>query len=385
MKISAVTSARSDFGLLLPLLRALQEHESHELTILATGVHFLPEFGNTIEEVRASEVSGIVVELPTLVHPDTSENCAKAIASGTAVFAERYSEDKPDLIVVLGDRFDVLPSVLAALPYQIPVAHISGGEVTEGAIDEYIRHVMSKLSHLHFTSTKDAARRVIQLGETPDRVFTVGEPGLDVIRNMTFEDRDAFIEEIGFHSDRPITLCTYHPETADVVDTGERIGILIAVAEAIDSQVLFTYPNGDVGSDEIVAKIEEACGQNNSLRCIPSLGRKRYLNALKHFDCVVGNSSSGIVESASFEIPVVDIGDRQLGRVRPNNVLHVSYDRAEIEQAWDRALSRSFRQQLKGIKNPYGDGRTVERIIAVLDKVQIGSGLWRKRFYDLGA
>jgi UDP-N-acetylglucosamine 2-epimerase (non-hydrolysing)/GDP/UDP-N,N'-diacetylbacillosamine 2-epimerase (hydrolysing) len=251
-------------------------------------------------------------------------------------------------------------------------------------IDEYVRHAMSKLSHLHFTSTEDAARRVIQLGETPDRVFAVGEPGLDVIRGMIFEDRTAFVGSLGFSPDAPISICTYHPETADVGGIAERIRTLTAVAEEIDSQVLFTYPNGDIGSDEIVRQIEEACERVESLRCIPSLGRKRYLNALRHFDCVVGNSSSGIVESASFEIPVVDIGDRQSGRVRARNVLHVGYDRAEIELAWNKALSTSFRWELRGIMNPYGDGKSVERIIAALDKVTISDHLWRKRFYDLG-
>lgn len=382
--ISVVTSARSDFGLLLPLMEAIEAHASFELSVLATGAHFLEDYGHTISEVRESSVREQVVELPAGTESNDGSGTGRAIGSGTIVFADHFADQQPDLVIILGDRFDALPAALAALPCQIPVAHISGGELTEGVIDDYVRHVLTKLSHLHFTATDEYARRVIQLGEEPERVFNVGEPGLDAIRHMNFLDRNEFFDRIGLTADLPLSLFTYHPETSTLENNRQRIRVILQAATSIAGQILFTYPNGDAGSEDIVAALRTFCAVRPTAKIVPSLGRQLYLNALKQTDCVVGNSSSGIVETASFKVPAVNIGDRQKGRVQPANVINSDYECENIKAAWDKALSATFRKTIGNIPNPYGDGRTVERILSCLEVSLSDNALWHKRFHTLG-
>ena len=383
--ISIVTSARSDFGLLLPLMEAVDTHPLFELSVLATGIHFLEEFGHTIDEVNKSSICSRVINLPTGVNPETAAETARAIGQGTNVFAKYFSASSPDLLVILGDRFDALPAAIAALPFRIPIAHISGGEITEGAIDDYVRHVLSKLSHIHFAATEEYAQRIIQLGEEPHRVHNVGEPGLDVIKQMKFLDRIAFFERVELTVDAKTSLFTYHPETSNPADNRSNINNILDVAENIAGQILFTYPNGDPGSTEIITALENFCSKHTSAKVVPSLGRELYLNALEHSDCVVGNSSSGIVETASFGIPTVNIGSRQKGRIQPATVIDSDCDPKNIKLAWDKALSDSFRNLVTKMINPYGDGHAVKRIISVFEENLTSGELWQKQFHTIAS
>lgn len=381
--IGVVTSARSDFGLLLPLMHAIAQETSLRLTMYATGMHFSQNHGFTIDEVRASDLADKLVEVPCGETDDSSAGIAIAIGRGVEEFAKIFEKIIPDVLVILGDRFDALPAALAALPFNLPVAHISGGDITEGVIDDSIRHALSKLSHLHFPAHETAARNIIQMGEEPWRVIAVGDPGLDVLEDFSFDDRKTVFDRLNLEIDQPVTAFTYHPETLAIEHGHRDIGMILSAAGQVETQIVFTYPNADTGSADIIDAIETYAGNNNGCSCHASLGRDGYLNLLRHADCMVGNSSSGIVEAAWFELPVVNIGNRQHGRVMPLNVINVPAETEAVSKAWAEALGSKFRRSLNGLENPYGDGRTSARIVQSLKSLDLGKSLIKKRFQHM--
>lgn len=384
-RLGFVTSARSDFGLLAPLIRAAAQETAFSVTLYATGMHFSAAHGYTLDEILAAGFEPLLVRVPVARGDDSGAGMARQIGAGVAAFAEALgSGPPPEILVVMGDRFDMLPAVLAALPLTIPVAHLAGGELTEGVIDDSIRHAVTKLSHLHFPTLPAYAERLLRMGEEPWRITVTGEPGLDVLTGFPFQDKVTAFGGLGLDPEQPLTVFTFHPETLTPGATGRTIAEVLAAAAAVPGQLVLTYPNADTTADAIIVAIEAFAAGRSDCRVVPHLGRTRYLNLLRHADAMVGNSSSGIVEAASFELPVVDIGTRQGGRLAPANVLRVPVERNAIAAAWRQALSPAFRAGLAGLVNPYGDGRAVPRILERLRSEPGGPRLLLKRFYDGG-
>ncbi len=375
-----VTSARSDFGLLRPLIEAAAADPRLRPVVYATGMHFSRDHGYSLGEIIEAGLEPVPV--PVERSGDGALTLALAIGRGVTAFAEVLSAAPPDLLVVMGDRYDMMPAVLAALPLTIPVAHLAGGELTEGVIDDAIRHAVTKMSHLHFPTMPAYARRLIRLGEEPWRITVTGEPGLDVFRDFRFKTREEVLGELGLAPEQPVCVVTLHPETLSPAATGAAIAALLAAAASCPTQLVLTYPNADTGSEIIISAIEAFAAGRSGCRVVPHLGRTRYLHLLHHAACMVGNSSSGIVEAASFRLPVVDIGQRQGGRLAPGNVLRVPAEADAIAGAWRLALSLAFRAGLAGLINPYGDGRAVPRILERLAEEPLGSRLLVKHFHE---
>ena len=319
-----------------------------------------------------------------LLSSDTPEGIAKSMGLGTIGFAQAYARFRPDILVVLGDRFEMHAAALAALPSKIPVAHIHGGEITQGAIDDALRHSITKLGHLHFVSTQEYARRVIQMGEEPWRVTVSGAPSLDNLRVIRFLTREELAAGFGLYlEDTPFLLVTFHPVTLEYEQTEWQITELLAALEACSLPVVFTMPNADTSGRTIARMIEEFAATHSSAQAIDNLGTQGYFSMMALAAAMVGNSSSGIVEAASFELPVVNVGSRQRGRVRGANGIDVGYKRASILEGLKKVLDPVFRAKLRGIRNPYDSGGASEKIVEVLKQVQLDDRLVMKRFYDL--
>lgn len=380
--IAVVTGARSDYGVLVPLLRAIKEDPHTELQVWATGMHFLHQFGSSIEEIVVDRFC-IREKIDMLLASDTPEGIAKSIGLGVLGFAQAYARNRPDIVVGLGDRFELFAAVQAALPFKIPVAHISGGETTQGAMDESIRHSITKLSHLHFVATECYAERVIQMGEEPWRVHVSGEPGLDEFTTMKFLSKSELEKRIGMALTQKPLLCTFHPVTLEHEATGRYIEELLAALSSSGHPVVFTYPNADTAGRIIIEAIEKYAGANSNARVIRNLGRVAYCSLMKESLAMVGNSSSGLIEAANFELPVVNIGIRQQGRLSGRNVISCDCEEKAISRAILRACSDEFRSGIRGIQNIYGDGHASGRILQVLRDTPLDQKLIVKRFYDL--
>lgn len=380
--IGIVTSARADFGLLRRLMAAVKADPALRLVVYATGMHHSHEHGYTIEEVRAAGLGDALVEVPFWQSGDQPSDISAAMGRGVCAFAAEFAKSAPDILVIMGDRYDAFPAAVAALPFTIPFAHLSGGELTEGQIDEAIRHSFTKLAHLHFPSTVDYGRRIRQLGEEPWRVTVAGLPGLDEMVDFHPAPKAEVFASLGLDPNRPVSLLTYHPETLSLDGCAAAIAEVLAAGEAVGEQILFTAPNADTGNAPILQAIQSFCDSHDNAVFRASLGRALYLEMLAHADCMVGNSSSGLVEAASFKLPVVNIGDRQRGRIAPSNVIATPIERHAITTAWRRALDPNFRGSLAGLVNPYGDGQAIERILQVLRKVTLDARLVLKHFVD---
>jgi len=379
--IGVVTVARSDYGIYRPILRRIRLHPELRLSLLVSGMHLSPEFGMT---ARAIEVDGfeIAERVEMLVASDSPEAIAKSMGLGLIGFGQVYARRRPDILVVLGDRFEMHAAALAALPFNIPLAHIHGGETTEGAIDEALRHSLTKMAHLHFVSTKAYAKRVVQMGEEPWRVTVSGAPGLDNLNETTLLRPAEIEEQLGVKVTRPWLLVTYHPVTLEAEDTGAHVASRCAALDECGLPVGLTYPNADTCGRVVLDGIRRYVDAHEDSRLFTSLGTVTYLSLMKHTTAMAGNSSSGIIEAASFGLPVVNIGNRQRGRLRAGNVIDVGYGRDDIRRGIERALLREFRASLEGLENPYGDGRASERIVSQLACVPLDRALLMKRFRD---
>ncbi len=378
-RVGLVTCARSELGFYLPLMHALASNTGFKLEIVATGMHLSPEFGLTVRHI---EDAGFAVHshVESLLSSDTPEGIGKSIGLGTVGFAQLFANWRPDILVVHGDRFDALPPVLAAVPYQIPVAHISGGDITEGAIDDSIRHAMTKLSHLHFVETEPSRNRVLQMGEEPWRVTRCGSLAIDSIRQTELMDTRELHETFGIRASDPFLLVTFHPSTIAVDNTSHDITEVLSAIDKTELPSVFTYPNADTSSRMIIDAINAFCDRNTARKVVVNAGQRGYLSLMAHASVMVGNSSSGIVEAASFKLPVVNVGDRQYGRVSGMNVIHCSVDRHLLCEAITRALSDSFRSTLGELDNVYGDGYAADHLVRELEKVELTDRLLRKRF-----
>jgi len=379
--VGVVTVARSDYGIYRPVLRSLEQRDDVRVQVYVGGMHLLERFGSTVSEIERDGFP-IVERLDFLGSGDEPADIAAAIGRGVVAFAEAFERSRPDVVLLLGDRFEMFAAGIAALPLRLPLAHIHGGESTEGAIDEEIRHSLTKLSHLHFAATDVYARRIVQLGEEPWRVHVSGAPALDGLADFGPLSDDELAAR-GVRLRGPTLLVTYHPVTVARDRTREELDALLEAVVGSGLDAVFTFPNADAGYGEILSRLESLSGEDERFSVVPHLGTDAYFTLMSRAAAMVGNSSSGIIEAASFRLPVVDIGIRQRGRMRPANVITAGGDAGSIQAAIERALDPGFRRTLDGLVNPYGDGRAGERIAEVVATIPLDERLLIKRFHDL--
>ncbi len=381
-EIAAVTVGRSDFGIYLPIFRQLQSRSDVQLRIIVSGAHLLEGFGSTDREIEEAGFQ-IFERVTSLVEEDTATAIAASIGRGVAGFGELFSRYRPDILLVVGDRFDMFAAVLAALPFRIPVAHVHGGELTEGAIDDAIRHSMSKMSHLHFVATEEYRQRLEQLGEEAWRITVSGAPALDNINQTEFLTDEEIVARFGIESGSTSLLITFHPVTLESEETATHIDCLLDAIDRLDARCVFSYPGADTNHTWIVERIEAYARKHSHCRLVRNLGQRAYFSLLKTVSAMVGNSSSGIIEAASFRLPVVNVGNRQRGRTQARNVVNCGYATREIVAAVGKATDESFRESLGDLVNPYGDGHAADRIVERLVSAPLDAELTMKRFADM--
>ncbi len=382
-KICIVTGTRAEFGLMYWLIKSVHEDQDLELQLIVTGMHLSPEFGLTY---KAIEESGLPIskKIEILLSSDSAVGISKSMGLAMISFSEAYAELQPDFILVLGDRFEVFSAASVATICRIPIGHIHGGEATEGLIDEPIRHSITKMAHLHFTANSQYRKRVIQLGEQPDRVFNTGSPGLDNVYRLELLGKNDFEKSIDFKLGEKNALVTFHPVTLENNTSKIQFESLLKALDAIeDLNIIFTKPNADTNGRVIIELIDQYVSQHPQRSCaFISLGQLRYLSALKHVDIVVGNSSSGLTEVPSFDIPTINIGDRQKGRLKAKSVLDCQPTEQDISQSLEKSLSTDFLSSIKNTENPYGGEGASEKIKDIIKTVSL-EGILKKSFYDL--
>lgn len=381
MKVCIVSGSRADYGLLYWLMRDIQDDPDCELQVAVTGMHLSPEFGHTWKLIEHDGFN-IDARVESLLSSDTATGIAKAVGLGVIGFADAYQQLKPDVVVLLGDRYEIFAAAQAAYLAGIPIAHIAGGDVTEGAFDEAIRHGITKMAHLHFVTNESAARRVRQLGEAPEHVYVVGSPGIDYIRRARLMGRDELEEALGVQLAHRNFLVTFHPVTLSPQPVEEQIDALFRGLEAFldgDTHIVFTRPNSDTGGRAIIRRLDEFVASHDQTSVFTSLGQVRYLSLSALVDVVIGNSSSGLYEIPSLKRPSVNVGDRQKGRLAAASVVHCAAEPAAIIAAIRRALATDC----SNVVNPYGDGNASPRILAAIKGMPSREKLLMKHFHDL--
>jgi GDP/UDP-N,N'-diacetylbacillosamine 2-epimerase (hydrolysing) len=381
--ICVVTGTRAEYYLLKPLLNRIKNEKSLKLSLIVTGMHLSPEFGLTYKEILSDGFS-IDKKVEMLLSSDSSVGVSKAIGLGLLSFSEVLPSLRPDILVLLGDRFELLSIAVAALISKIPIAHIHGGEKTEGAFDDAIRHSITKMSNIHFVATEKYKKRVIQLGENPSTVFNVGGLGVDNIRNVKLLKDSELEKKFKFKFSKKNILITFHPVTLES-DSIIQFKVILSAIKQINSfesfLVIFTYPNADTSGRILIEEINNFCKEYKNTICIKSFGEQAYLSVLKKVDFVIGNSSSGLLEAPSFNTPTINVGNRQKGRIEAKSVISVSADKAEILKGINIIFSSSFKKRLRFNKNPYDNGNSSSKIIKILKKIEIKTT--KKEFFDL--
>lgn len=382
-KICVVTSTRAEYGLLYWLLKEIEADSELKLQLIVTGMHLSPEFGLTYKEIEKEFKIDKKIEILSSSH--TSLDICAEMARVYEKFAPALAELKPDILVLLGDRYEIFGVAGVASIMQIPIAHIHGGETTQGAFDEAFRHSITKMSHIHFAATNEYANRIIQLGEEPSRVFNVGGPGIENIKKLNLLNKDEFEKSIKFKLAKKNILITFHPVTLENSSAREQFNELLnALDELEETNFIFTKANSDTDGDVINKMIDEYVSENSQKAvAFASLGQLRYLSAIKFVDIVLGNSSSGLLEVPSFKKATINIGDRQKGRARASSVIDVRPDKEEILAAIKRAYSKEFEQTLKDTINPYDGGNPSKKMVKILKEIKL-EGILKKKFYDIG-
>ena len=382
IKVLVVTGTRAEYGLLRWVIDGIAKSNLLELQLCATGMHLSPEFGLTYKEIEADGYQ-IDSKVEMLLSADTPSAITKSMGLGLIGFADEFNRLKPDLILILGDRYEIMCAAMAATISRIPIAHLHGGEATEGLIDEPIRHSVTKMSHLHFVAAEEYRKRVIQLGENPERVFRVGGLGIDNILKLDLLSKQELENSLDFNLSAKSMLVTFHPVTLESNTSGVQMRELLnSLSEFKDHKIIFTMPNADTDGREIFKLIESFCMVNHHCRAFTSLGQLRYLSCLKYVDFVVGNSSSGLLEVPSFNIPTVNIGDRQKGRLKADSVIDCNPEERQITASINKAITAEFKKSCKLTKNPYGEGSASEIILQKLEKVDFTT-LLKKEFFDI--
>ncbi|WP_411991694.1 UDP-N-acetylglucosamine 2-epimerase [Agarivorans sp. DSG3-1] len=383
-KIAVFTGTRAEYGLLYWIIKGLYESSLAELQLYVGGMHLSPEFGKTIEQIEADGFP-VTEKLEFLLSSDTPVGIAKSMGLAIIGAADSLDRTKPDLLVVLGDRFESMAICQAAMVAQVPIAHIHGGETTEGLIDEAVRHSITKMSHLHFAATEEYRQRIVQLGENPLNTFNVGAPGIDSIKSLNLLSREELTASISFDvTDCPYMVVTYHPVTLSRDGAVEDLKqLLIALRQYPEHKFLITYPNADTHGRALISLLETFSNEMvGRVLLIQSLGQLRYLSALKYCDLVIGNSSSGLIEVPTFKVPTINIGKRQKGRLAGDTVISCEGDENSILSAIDQALSHSFKEKCLMSSNPYGQGDSSDKILSTILNVNL-DGLVFKSFYDI--
>ncbi len=384
-RIGIMTGTRAEYGLLKPLMQEINKDNDLELYLIVSGMHLSPEFGMTYKEIEEDGFE-INAKVEMLLSSDSPVGISKSIGLGIIGFADEFQRADLDMLILLGDRYEALSAAICAMVMRIPIAHLHGGELTEGAIDEGIRHSITKMSYLHFTSTEEYRRRVIQLGENPERVFCVGAIGVENIKKINLMTKEELERSIHFEIDENTVIVTYHPVTLENNTVEEQFLNLLEVLDRNPKiRMIFTKANADTNGRIVNELIDKYAAQNSERACaFMSLGQKRYLSALKYCRIVIGNSSSGIIEAPSFGKPIINIGDRQKGRICADSVINCGYTQQEIQQAMETALTEEFENKARNCRNPYEKENTAANIISVIkdyllnDKIKL-----KKGFYDI--
>lgn len=381
-KVCVVTGTRAEYGLLYWLLKEIEADKELELQLIVTGMHLSPEFGLTYKEIEKEFKIDKKIEM--LLSSDTTIGISKSMGLAQISFAEAYEELSPDIVVVLGDRYEIFSATSVAMIARLPIAHLHGGETTEGAFDESIRHSITKMSHLHFVATQEYKNRVIQLGENPNRVFNVGGMGIENIKRLKLLTKNEFEESINFKLNIKNILVTFHPVTLENNTSKQQFQELLnAIDKLEDTNIIFTKANSDTNGRVINSMIDEYVSKNfNKSVCFTSLGQLRYLSALQYVDAMVGNSSSGLGEAPSFKKGTINIGDRQKGRIKASSVIDCGPNEKSILEAFKKLYSKEFQENLKTTINPYGDGCASQKIVEVIKNVDL-ENILKKSFYDL--
>lgn len=381
-RIAILTTSRADYGLLYWLMRAVDADPAARLLVIAAGSHLTTAYGRTADAIVADGFK-IAARVNTLPSVDTPAGVARAIGKGTIGFTEAFLKLKPDLLVVLGDRWELLAACSAAVALRLPIAHIHGGESTEGALDEQVRHAVSKMAHLHFTAAEPYRRRLIRMGEDPARVFNVGAPGLEYIRRAKPLTRVELEGLLGFSLKPPLAAVTVHPLTLSASKGDGAVDAVLAALDRMGLRAVLTYANADAGGRAINARLKRYAARHpERATAVASLGQRGYVSLLAAADVVVGNSSSGLIEVPALRRPTVNVGDRQKGRLRAPSVIDCAPSPAAVSRALRRALSPAFRdRRCRGV-TPYGDGRTADRILSALKSAPLGGALLRKAFHE---
>lgn len=384
-RIGIMTGTRAEYGLLKPLMQEINKDNDLELYLIVSGMHLSPEFGMTYQEIEEDGFE-INAKVEMLLSSDSPAGISKSIGLGVIGFADEFQRADLDMLILLGDRYEALSAAICAMVMRIPIAHLHGGELTEGAIDEGIRHSITKMSYLHFTSTEQYRSRVIQLGENPERVFYVGALGVENIKKINLMTKEELEKSIHFEIDENTVVVTYHPVTLENNTVEEQFLNLLKVLDRNPKiRMIFTKANADTNGRIVNELIDKYAAQNSERACaFMSLGQKRYLSALKYCRIVIGNSSSGIIEAPSFGKPIINIGDRQKGRICADSVINCGYTQQEIQQAMETALTEEFENKARNCRNPYEKENTAANIISVIkdyllnDKIKL-----KKGFYDI--
>ncbi|MCG2825209.1 MAG: UDP-N-acetylglucosamine 2-epimerase [Thermoplasmatales archaeon] len=375
-KIVYITGTRADYGLMRPVLNAIKNHPKLDLALIVTGMHLMPEFGKTIKEIEKDDFD--LYKIKETYEKDDKASMARFVGRCINKFVDAFNHVHPDIILLLGDRGEMLAGAIAGAYMNIPVVHISGGDVS-GTVDEPVRHAITKLSHIHFPATKKSAERIIRMGEEKWRVHVVGAPGLDTILNEKMIKPKEIAEKYNLDLSKPIVLMIQHPVTTESDDAPKQIKQTLEAIVSLKHQTILIYPNADAGGRKMIKVIKEY-EKYPFIKAFKSLPHKEYLSLMKIVDVMLGNSSSGIIEAPSFHLPVINIGSRQEGRERAGNVIDVGYSKNEIIKAIKKALyDKKFKEKVKKCKSPYGDGKADERIVKILSELKIDKKLLQKR------
>ncbi len=381
-KICAVTGSRAEYGLLRWVMEGIKKSKLLNLQLIVTGMHLLPEFGLTANSI-VNDGFNIDKKIEMLLSSDTPVGITKSMGIGLIGFAEALNELKPDLLLVLGDRFEILTAVNAALLARIPIAHIHGGESTEGAIDEAIRHSITKMSHIHFVASRTYKNRVIQLGENPNTVYNVGGLGIDNFIKLNLLDKSSLEKAIEFKLKNKNLLITFHPVTLENNTSKNQMNELLhSLSELKDTGLIFTMPNADTYSRVLFKMIQDFVQKNRNAIVFSSLGQLRYLSCIKYVDAVIGNSSSGLIEVPFLKKPTINIGDRQKGRLKADTIIDCNPERLSINNAIKKAFSNDFKSKIKDSINPYGNGGGSEKIVKIIEGYNLNDIL-KKNFYNI--
>jgi len=369
-RIFIFTTTRADYGLIRWIIYRLQTFSQFQTYVIVGGTHLSETYGYTVEEILKDDIKNLI-QIPFLSSSTNATALTSSIGNGLIQISQVFSIYRPDFLILLGDRYELFISIIAALMYKVPIIHLHGGEVTEGVIDEQVRHAITKMVHIHMPSTKFYAENISKMGEEDWRIHIVGAPGLENIKKLKPYSKKEIFELLGVDVGKPTILCTYHPVTLEDEESGIwQVSNLLKALSKFDLQIIFTRPNAEVGSDKIVRTIKDFVDKNDKAYFFNNLGSRLYLSFLKYVKAVVGNSSSGIIEVPSFRIPTVDIGNRQKGRFKPGNVIQTDYQTTEIAAALRKSLyDEEFLEKIKYIENPYGDGKASEYIMKALREV----------------